>query len=139
MNWLWGPEPGVSQYHGRPGAARERRKLIRERAEWSRRTAGLAGRVESEPTEIEKQLTRSIERIRFSSTVKGLYLAVPIRGDGRDGSNFMITVRISPNKPTETIMSMQKNGFWGYSHTGRPTFILPGSIAGKVAVIDVER
>jgi hypothetical protein len=135
------PEPGVSQYrsHG-IGAARMRRKLLKEKVRLEQRTTILRGICpEPEPTEIEKKLERSIRRIKFESTVKRLYLGVPIRGDGRDGGNFIVLVTIKPNKPTETIMSMQKNGFWGYTQSGRPTFVLPNSIAGKVTVLDVER
>lgn len=140
MGWLWGPEPGVSQYRRGPiGAARMRRKLLKEKIRLEQSTAGLRGiEAEPEPSDLEKKLTRSIERIRFS-TAKGLYLAVPVRGDGRDGENYTVVVRIKPNKPTETIMSMQKNGFWGYSRSGRPVFVLPNSIAGKVTVLSVAR
>lgn len=141
--WWFEPEPGTSQHRSRIGAARMRRKLLKERIFRQQMKSGaLWGRTdetEPEQSELAKKLKRSIDRIRFIKEVKWLYLAVPIRGDGREGSNYTVTVAIKPDNPTATIIGMQKNGFWGYSQSGRPTFVLPNSIAGKVTVIDVER
>jgi len=108
-------------------AARRRIKQLRERLAKKRQA-------ESKPqlqfvSPLAAQLHQSIEQVKARKFTK-LRVMVFLK----DGDDRIAT--IPAEHPTETIMSMQRNGFWT-TIVGSPMFVPPYQIS-KVAILDAD-